>query len=97
QRYMQAPYFSRPAPKSLDRGDFLLDDAEGLELADGARTLARVSAEAIAKALDHLPATPVLWIVSGGGRKNPSIVADLQEIVVPAKVILSEDAGLDGD
>ncbi|MDZ5697041.1 anhydro-N-acetylmuramic acid kinase [Chelativorans sp. M5D2P16] len=96
-RYLDNPFFSRAAPKSLDRGDFTLDHATELELADGARTLARVSAESIARAVDHLPAKPELWVVSGGGRKNPHILADLQAIVAPATVLRAEEAGLDGD
>ena len=51
----------------------------GLELADGARTLAAVSAEAILKSVEHLPQPPKLWIVGGGGRKNPHIVGDLRD------------------
>ena len=86
-------------PKSLDRGDFTLAEAEGLELADGARTLAAVSAEAILKSVEHLPVTPKLWIVAGGGRKNPHIFRDLKEGAAKAgaEVILAEDAGLRGD
>lgn len=97
ERYMESPFFAHTAPKSLDRGDFTLDAARGLELADGARTLARVSAEAIVRAVAHLPAPPRLWIVAGGGRKNPHIVRDMRTLLDEAEVILAEDAGLDGD
>jgi anhydro-N-acetylmuramic acid kinase len=47
----------------------------------------------------HVPAAPKSWIVCGGGRKNPYIVADLREGVEAqgAKVLLAEDVGLDGD
>src|SRR5690606_25890683 len=79
--------------------DFTLAEAEGLTLADGARTLAAVSAGAILKSEKHLPAPPKLWIVCGGGRKNPHIVGDLREGAARqgAEVMLAEDAGLDGD
>lgn len=99
ERYMESPFFDKAAPKSLDRGDFTLAPAQGLELADGARTLAAVSAEAILRAADHMPQRPKLWIVCGGGRKNPHIVGDLREMTTGegAQVILAEDAGLDGD
>lgn len=98
-RYLDKPFFARPGPKSLDRNDFTLAEAEGMGLADGARTLATVSARAILKAAAHLPQPPKLWIVCGGGRKNPHIVADLRDGAekVGASVILAEDAGLDGD
>ncbi len=98
-RYLERPFFAQPGPKSLDRNDFTLDEAEGLALADGARTLAAVTAEAILKSAEHLPAPPKLWIVCGGGRKNPHIVGDLRAgaALAGAKVMLAEDAGLDGD
>lgn len=99
RRYMEAPFFARPGPKSLDRNDFTLALAQGLELSDGARTLAAVSAEAILKATEHMPEPPRLWIVCGGGRKNPHIVGDLRigAEKADARVIVAEDAGLDGD
>jgi len=96
-RYLDNPFFARSGPKSLDRADFTLAEAEGMELADGARTLAAISAEAILKAADHMPEPPKLWIVCGGGRKNPHIVADLKQGAGEADVIAAEEAGLDGD
>lgn len=97
ERYLENPYFGRPVPKSLDRGDFTLDLMAGLELADGARTLAAVSARAILRAAEQTPAPPLLWIVCGGGRKNPHIVNDLRGGAGEAEVLLAEDTGLDGD
>lgn len=99
RRYLEKPFFGKAGPKSLDRLDFTLDEAGGLELADGARTLAAVSAGAILKAAEHMPVQPRLWIICGGGRKNPHIVADLRAGAskAGAAVILAEDAGLDGD
>ena len=98
--YLDNPWFDRAGAKSLDRADFTLEPAHGLELADGARTLAAVSAAAIMKAVDVLPEAPRLWILCGGGRKNPHIVADLREEAQrrgAGRVILAEDAGLNGD
>jgi anhydro-N-acetylmuramic acid kinase len=99
QRYLANAFFAKSGPKSLDRNDFTLAEAEGLELADGARTLAAVSAAAILKSVEHLPAAPKLWIVGGGGRKNPHIFRDLKEGAAKARaeVILAENAGLRGD
>ncbi len=98
-RYLARPFFDHMAPKSLDRGDFTLEDAHGLELSDGARTLAAVAAQAILKSADLMPAPPKLWVLCGGGRKNPHIVADLREgaAATGAEVILAEDGGFDGD
>jgi anhydro-N-acetylmuramic acid kinase len=98
-QYLDHPFFAKGGPKSLDRNDFDLALVEGLELADGARTLAAVSAEAILKSVDHLPEQPKLWIVCGGGRKNARMVDDLSAGAekVGARVIVAEDAKLDGD
>lgn len=94
--YLAKPFFSQPGPKSLDRLDFTLAEAEGLGLEDGARTLAAVSAGAILRAVEHLPEAPKLWVICGGGRKNPHIVGDLRAgASVP--VIVAEEVGLDGD
>lgn len=97
--YLDNPFFDKGGPKSLDRNDFTLEKAVGMTLADGARTLAAVSAAAILKSVEHLPARPGLWIVCGGGRKNPHIVADLRAGAEPlgAEVCVAEDVGLDGD
>ncbi len=98
ERYLANPFFSRTGPKSLDRNDFGLAEATGLELADGARTLAAVSAEAIFRATDHLPEAPACWILCGGGRRNPHVVNDLRRLTgAEARVLLAEDAGFDGD
>lgn len=99
ERYLKNPFFEKAGPKSLDRNDFTLAAAEGLELADGARTLAAVSAEAILKSVEHLPLQPKLWIVSGGGRKNPHIIADLKKGAAraDAHVLMAEDVDLRGD
>lgn len=97
QAYLDAPFFAKTAPKSLDRNDFTLNHVEGLDLADGARTLAAVSARAIRAASSQMPEEPKLWILCGGGRKNPHIVHDMQQGMSSARVILAEDAMLDGD
>lgn len=97
--YLDKPFFAKGGPKSLDRNDFTLAEAGGMELADGARTLAAVAARAILRSAEHLPEAPKLWIVCGGGRKNPHIVADLRAGAnnTGAKVIVAEEAGMDGD
>ena len=67
ERYLSAPFFARNGPKSLDRGDFTLDGVDGMELSDGAATLAVLTAAAIARAAEKIETAPALWIVSGGG------------------------------
>ncbi len=75
--YLAHPFFAIGGPKSLDRNDFTLDSARGLELADGAATLARVTARAILVSAAALPKPPATVIVCGGGRRNAAIMREL--------------------
>ncbi|MEL7273102.1 MAG: anhydro-N-acetylmuramic acid kinase [Pseudomonadota bacterium] len=97
ERYMAAPFFQTTGPKSLDRNDFPPLQSGAAELADGARSLARLTAEAIAGSIEYLPKPPKRWIVSGGGRLNASIMGDLTETLADAVVETAEAAGFDGD
>jgi anhydro-N-acetylmuramic acid kinase len=97
-RYLSSPFFTAKERVSLDRNDFALPDDSEAGLEDGARTLAFVTAAAIAKAQVHLPEKPKLWILTGGGRHNRLIVEDLT-VATPhtGQVIVAEEAGLNGD
>jgi len=93
---MTHPYFSKVPPKSLDRDDFDPAPVAGLSLADGAATLTAFTAAAVAAAIVHLPAPPKRWLVTGGGRHNPSLMAALAErLKVPVESV--EAVGWDGD
>ncbi len=97
-RYLASPFFTDKERLSLDRNDFTVPDDTEAGLEDGARTLAFVTAAAIAKAQAHLPEKPKLWILTGGGRHNRMIVEDLTVALRhTGRVILAEEAGLDGD
>lgn len=89
-------YFAEMPPKSLDRDAFSADAVEGLNVNDGAATLTAFTARAIAKAREHMPSEPELWVVSGGGRRNRTIMRMLAEQVLHA-VVPAEAVGLDGD
>ncbi|WP_246317376.1 anhydro-N-acetylmuramic acid kinase [Hyphomicrobium methylovorum] len=94
--FLAHEFFSRRPPKSLDRNSFSGDVVAHLSTADGAATLAAMTAQSIAKSREHMPEEPELWIVAGGGRLNPTIMgllaAGVRHSVVPA-----EAANLDGD
>lgn len=95
-RLLDHTYFDRPPPKSLDRFDFSLDPVRGLSLEDGAATLVAFTARTVARALEHLPAAPKLWVVCGGGRHNPAVMSRLSE-ALDAPVHGAEKAGFSGD
>ncbi|MDD9909954.1 MAG: anhydro-N-acetylmuramic acid kinase [Ahrensia sp.] len=98
-RYMAADFFSQTGPKSLDRNDFEPLAAGSLELSDGARTLTRVTAEAIMAATEHVPEAPRHWVLCGGGRLNDTLMRDLKDLAQAsdATVSVSEELGFDGD
>lgn len=89
-------YFRAPPPKSLDRDAFDLSPVEGLSLEDGAATLTAFTAESVSRAVSHLPSRPVRWLVTGGGRKNPTLMDRLAKSL-DADVMPTEAAGIDGD
>lgn len=93
---LEGPYFQRKPPKSLDRGDFSATLAEGLSFEDGAATLTALTVASVAKAADWFPKPVLRWIVTGGGRRNPVIMAGLRAILgVPVQA--TEELGWDGD
>jgi len=93
---MAHPYFQEPPPKSLDRDAFDPRPVAGLSAVDGAATLTAFTAASVAAAIAHLPAPPRRWLVTGGGRHNPVLMAALAErLAVPVEPV--EAVGWDGD
>ena len=93
---MAHPYFQEPPPKSLDRDAFDPRPVAGLSAVDGATTLTAFTAASVAAAIAHLPAPPRRWLVTGGGRHNPVLMAALAErLAVPVEPV--EAVGWDGD
>ncbi len=95
-RFLRHPFFDRPPPKSLDRDDFRAAAPESLALNDGAATLTEMTAAAVAAACRHFPAPPREWLVCGGGRHNPALMAALgRRLAAPVRPV--EAVGWDGD
>lgn len=96
--WLENPYFNRPAPKSLDRDAFagVLDTLCEASPQDGAASLAAFSAAAVAQAQTLFPAPPLRWLVTGGGRHNPALMAALRR-GLDAPVEPVEAVGWDGD
>ncbi|HXV23778.1 MAG TPA: anhydro-N-acetylmuramic acid kinase [Alphaproteobacteria bacterium] len=95
---MRDAYFARRPPKSLDRNHFegAVSRLAGLGPEDGAATLTHFTAAAVAAASVHLPEPPLRWIVTGGGRRNPTLMAALG-LRLGAPVAPIEAIGWDGD
>jgi anhydro-N-acetylmuramic acid kinase len=86
------PFFMAAPPKSLDRASFSLDPVEGLSPPDGAATLTAFTVAGVAAAIRLLPAPPKVWIVSGGGARNPHMIEGLRR-VLGAGLMTADAAG----
>ena len=73
------PYFTLPAPKSLDRNAFSAAAVARLSPEDGAATLTAFTARAIVKGFDLLPERPKSIVVAGGGAHNPTMLRMIAE------------------
>lgn len=95
-RLMADPYFAKPYPKSLDRNAFDVAAVEHLATEDAVATLVAFLAESVGCAADLLPSRPARWFVTGGGRRNPTVMAALAtRLGVPVDGV--EATGADGD
>ncbi|MBA4274806.1 MAG: anhydro-N-acetylmuramic acid kinase [Alphaproteobacteria bacterium] len=92
------PFFSQPAPKSLDRNSFKQFAApliETMSEGEGAATLTAFTAASIVKIADFLPKTPLQWCITGGGRHNPTLMQSLKKQL--PNVCAVEQLGWQGD
>lgn len=98
RRMLAHPYFAATPPKSLDRDAFaaFMGEVKALSVADGAATLTAFTAASVVRAVEHLPAAPRRWLVTGGGRLNPVLMRFLAERLDVA-VEPVESVGWDGD
>lgn len=90
------PHFAQRPPKSLDRNAFSRAPVDSLGTEDAAATLTAFTAEAVARALPHLPQRPRRAIVCGGGARNPTLMHML-EAALGCPVHPAEAVGWNGD
>lgn len=98
-QFLGDSFFEERPPKSLDRDSFASLDLDGLSPADGAATLTAFTAGSVALARNWFPADPKCWVICGGGRKNPALMAALRAALKlgPEAIIPAEAAGFNGD
>ena len=106
QNLLGHPYYVVKPPKTTGRELFsakmardLVDEGHtrGLDNASIIATLTALTAQSIADAYEHFaPAQLDEVILSGGGRSNP-VIMELLEALIPAKVLASDQIGVDGD
>jgi anhydro-N-acetylmuramic acid kinase len=98
-RVLADPFFAKPYPKSLDREAFAYAGLglDSLSLADGAATLASLTAAAVGRVIPHLPRPPRSWIIAGGGARNQTLMQMLAERLAPASIESADQVGWSGD
>ncbi len=95
---MERHHMLRMPPKSLDRNDFddVLTLVSDLSAEDAAATLVGVASEAVARGLQFCPSPPERILVTGGGRHNAAMMAQLTART-GVEIVPVEAVGLDGD
>lgn len=92
---LDLPYFSRPAPKSLDRDDLfgwvevIPPPAEPQDRMASYLALTAASIIRATSGLGHL-------LITGGGARNPALMAMIRDLA-PCPVTCLDDHGRDGD
>ena len=96
EKIMSNEYFQKSYPKSLDRFDFDFQEISDLSLEDGCATLTKIIALSILKGIDLLPKKPKKIIISGGGRKNSTLIEQIK-FQTKLNCYKIEDYGMRGD
>ena len=98
ERLMAEPYYARPAPKSTGRelfdADYLDRHSSGLDVSgpDRMATLAALTAATVADACRRAGVVEV--VASGGGVRNPVLMAALAQQLGPIQLDTAEARGL---
>jgi anhydro-N-acetylmuramic acid kinase len=96
EKLLSNSFFNTPPPKSLDRNHFANNLVTGLNSNDGAATLTAFTAKAIAQCIKFLPQKPKLWLISGGGRHNKTLMQYLSNYI-ESEVQAIEALKINGD
>ncbi|MFE0514710.1 anhydro-N-acetylmuramic acid kinase [Streptomyces sp. NPDC058964] len=96
-RLLAEPYYARPAPKTTGKelfhaGYLRAAGLDGLPVEDVLATLTRLTARTVADAVGSVGATEV--IASGGGTRNPVLMAMLRHRLPGVAVRTSDELGL---
>lgn len=75
------PYLKEPAPKAIHRNDFdiLLEQVEGLSLADGCATILEFIVQIIEQSATLFSPKIANWMFIGSGRKNHTLMLKLAQ------------------
>ena len=96
-RLLTEPYYAKAAPKSTGRELFTTEyvDAPDVADADLLATLTELTAVTVADACRPYGLTEV--VASGGGVRNPALLAALRRRLAPTPLVTTDERGLPGD
>ncbi|MBR2047635.1 MAG: anhydro-N-acetylmuramic acid kinase [Oscillospiraceae bacterium] len=101
---LEDPYLAKQPPKTTGREYYGKEYVQRLlswgdvPLVDVLTTATAFTAQSIALSLRRFaPRLPARLVVGGGGSRNPTLLAFLQEALPEVKVQIQEDLGLDSD
>lgn len=91
-------YFKKQPPKSLDRNQFdeVIKKFSKLKMEDILASLSFAIGQSVKNSLKFFPQKPVEIVVCGGGRKNLTIMRDIEN-ATQIKIINIDELGIDGD
>ena len=80
---LKTPYLNQPPPKTLDRNDFdeLLEQLDGMPVADGVATLIAFIVQSIVQAQRFWPVPAERMLIGGGGILNPALMLALRQAI----------------
>jgi anhydro-N-acetylmuramic acid kinase len=103
-RLLADPYFARPLPKTTGREEFGFpfiahwrSDLDALPFADAVATLTALTLRTVAEAMKGASPGSSLTIVSGGGARNPALIAGLREELPGVRIAISDEFGVNAD
>jgi len=94
------PFFGKKPPKSCGREEFGRDIVHtilarpGLSDSDRVRTALEMTVQGVMQSRQWLPAEPDIWYVCGGGVRNRFLLSRLAEVLAPADVRTTDEAGV---
>ena len=96
KKFLKHKFYEGAPPKSLETSNFNLNIVRKLSTKDGLATLTALTALSILKGFSFLPSEPKNLILSGGGRKNKTLVNYLKSLT-KTTIFPIDDLGVDGD
>ncbi|MDP9106011.1 MAG: anhydro-N-acetylmuramic acid kinase [Candidatus Eremiobacteraeota bacterium] len=103
-RMLADDYFSKPPPKTTGREEYgapfvarWQSDLDALNFTDAVATLTALTIASVSGAIRNEAPQANLVIVSGGGARNPALIAGLRAMLTGVRVAISDEFGIDAD